>query len=207
MKKLSDHTEIITTKANTGGAVAIMDVKDYINEAHCQLNNKGHCKILNKDPTAANAKLLNDTIKRFKKEKLLKEKIADGLKVSNPKTPKFYMQPKLLKKITLVNHVKSLYTNIPNNEGIKAAREAYDKHSSKSVSTKVKITFLSLIPTLYKTLYSTALTIYNLWDVQWAQFVFQHSLIFLWHNLKQNIYACTFMSKFYYFHDTRTIFS
>ena len=40
MKELSDHTDIIITKHNKGGAVAIMDVKDYINEAHCQLNNK-----------------------------------------------------------------------------------------------------------------------------------------------------------------------
>ena len=31
--------------------------------------------------------------KDSKKEKLLKEKIADGLKVSNSKNPKFYMQP------------------------------------------------------------------------------------------------------------------
>ena len=44
--------------------------------------------------------------------------------------------------------VKSLYTNIPNNEGIKAVREAYDKQPSKSVSTEVIITFLSLILTL-----------------------------------------------------------
>ena len=44
--------------------------------------------------------------------------------------------------------VKALHTNIPNNEGIKDVREAYDKHSSKSVSTKVIITFASLIPTL-----------------------------------------------------------
>ena len=44
--------------------------------------------------------------------------------------------------------VKSLYTNIPNNEGIKAVREAQGKHPSKSVSTKVAITFLSLSLTL-----------------------------------------------------------
>ena len=36
MKELSDHTEIIITKADKGGAVVIMDVKDYINEAHRQ---------------------------------------------------------------------------------------------------------------------------------------------------------------------------
>ena len=40
MKELRDRTDIIITKDNKGGAVAIMDVKDYINEAHCQLNNK-----------------------------------------------------------------------------------------------------------------------------------------------------------------------
>ena len=44
--------------------------------------------------------------------------------------------------------VKSLYTYILNNKCIKAVREAYDKHPSKSVSTKVIITFLSLILTL-----------------------------------------------------------
>ena len=44
--------------------------------------------------------------------------------------------------------VWSLYTNIPNNEGIKAVREAYDNHSTKAVATKVILTFLSLILTL-----------------------------------------------------------
>ena len=98
MKELSDHTDIIITKADQGGAVVIMDVEDYINEAHRQLNNKDHYEILNKDPTTTNAKLVNDAIQRFKKEILLKENIADGLKVSNSKTPKFYMQPKIHKK-------------------------------------------------------------------------------------------------------------
>ena len=43
--------------------------------------------------------------------------------------------------------VKSLYTNIPNNEGIKVVREANDKHPSTAVSKKVTIIFLSLIIT------------------------------------------------------------
>ena len=46
--------------------------------------------------------------------------------------------------------VKSLYTNILNNEGTKAVREAYGKHRFKSVSTNIIITFLSLILTLNK---------------------------------------------------------
>ena len=42
MKELSHHTDIIITKADKEGAVVIMDAKDYINEAHRQLNNKDH---------------------------------------------------------------------------------------------------------------------------------------------------------------------
>ena len=42
----------------------------------------------------------------------------------------------------------SLYTNIPNNERIKAVRKAYDKHPSKTVETKEIVTFFSLILTL-----------------------------------------------------------
>ena len=40
------------------------------------------------------------------------------------------------------------YTPTSLTMSIKAVREAYDKHPSKSVSTKVIITFLSLILTL-----------------------------------------------------------
>ena len=39
--------------------------------------------------------MVNETVERFKNEKLLPKKTADGLKVSNPKTPKFYISPKI----------------------------------------------------------------------------------------------------------------
>ena len=42
---------------------------------------------------------------------------------------------------------KSLYTSIPNAEGIKAVKESFDKHTSTNVATDV-ITFLALILTL-----------------------------------------------------------
>ena len=41
--------------------------------------------------------MVNETIQRFKNEKLLPQKIADGLKITNPKTPKFYISPKIHK--------------------------------------------------------------------------------------------------------------
>ena len=98
LKELSDHTDIIISQADKQGAAIVMGVKHYVDEAHSQLNYKDHYKKLNKDPATTNAKLVDDTIQRFKKAKLLKEKIADRLKVSNPKTPEFYMQPKIRNK-------------------------------------------------------------------------------------------------------------
>ena len=207
MKELSEREDIIITKADKGSAVVIVDVKDYIKEPERQLNNSENYRKLQEDPTATNMKLVNDTIERFKKQKLINEKVAEGLKRNDPKTPKFYLRPKIhkegnpgrpvvstvnwhtaniskyvdyhlqpivkeipsyvkntqdfLKKLEKVKDisqetllvtldVKSLYTNIPNNEGIKTVKESYEKYKEKTVSTKVIITFLSLILTLNK---------------------------------------------------------
>ena len=39
MKELSERVDITITKADKGGAVVIVDVKDYIKQAERQLNN------------------------------------------------------------------------------------------------------------------------------------------------------------------------
>ena len=44
--------------------------------------------------------------------------------------------------------VRSLYTNIPNVEGISAVKRAFDNYSEKTTTTKVITTFLELILTL-----------------------------------------------------------
>ena len=41
--------------------------------------------------------MVNDTLDRFKNENLLSKTTAEGLKVINPKTPKFYITPKIHK--------------------------------------------------------------------------------------------------------------
>ena len=44
--------------------------------------------------------------------------------------------------------IKTLYTNIPNNEGIAAMKRKRDNYTKKTVATKVITTFLALILTL-----------------------------------------------------------
>ena len=100
LKELADRNDIIITKADKGGAVVIIDVEDYVKEAEHQLSNKDGYKKLQYDPTQTHSRLVNDTITRFKNDKLITENIAKGLQVQQPETPKFYIRPKIQKQET-----------------------------------------------------------------------------------------------------------
>ena len=95
MEELAKRKDIFITNADKGGAVVIMDVEKYINEANRQLSDKSSYKKLQEDPTLQHSNLVNDTMNRFKKRNLLSKKLADGLKSVNAKTPKFYISPKI----------------------------------------------------------------------------------------------------------------
>ena len=97
MKDPSIRDDIIITKAGKGGAVVIIDVDDYLNEANRQLNNKEFCKEIPNDPTELNRKKVNNAIKELKSAKLLDEKIAKKLEVQEAKALAFYMFPKIQK--------------------------------------------------------------------------------------------------------------
>ena len=95
LKDLSKQDDIIITNADKGRAVVIMDVNDYIGEAKRQLNEPRNYKVLAKDPTTTNNDLINQTIDRFTKEQLINDNIANGLKNPSPRTPQFYISPKM----------------------------------------------------------------------------------------------------------------
>ena len=75
-----------------------MAVNDYIREAKYQLNDPRNYKVLAKDPTTTNNNLINQTIDRFTKEQLINDNIASGLKNPSPRTPLFYIPPKIHKE-------------------------------------------------------------------------------------------------------------
>ena len=75
-----------------------MDVNDYIREAKRQLNEPRNYKVLAKDPTTTNNDLINQTIDRFTKEQLINDNIANGLKNPSPRTPQFYISPKIQRR-------------------------------------------------------------------------------------------------------------
>ena len=75
-----------------------MDVNDYIRHAKCLLNDSKNYKVLAKGPTSTNNDLVNQIIHRFTKEQLINENIANGLKNPSPRTPQFYISPKIHKE-------------------------------------------------------------------------------------------------------------
>ena len=100
-KDLLKRDDIIITNAGKGIAVVTMDVNDHAREAKRQLNHSKNCKVLAIDPTTSNNELVNQTTDRFKKEQLINENIANGLKNQSPGTLQFYLQ-KFTKKATQV---------------------------------------------------------------------------------------------------------
>ena len=82
--------------------------------------------------------------------------------------------------------VKSLYTNIPNIEGIAATRKWLQNSPLQSVLTKVVTTFLALI--LTKTSCSIPKIICKLEVVPWEVYVHHLTQTSLWQNLRKNIF-------------------
>ena len=193
------------TKVDKGGATVIVDVKDYVQEANRQLQDTQYYRELNYNPTEDHANLICNTPDEFRNNHELDEDIAEGLKPIEPRTPRFYLLPKIHKDsnpgrpvIPSVNchtsnissfvdyhiqdfakslksyvkdttdfinkisnlgelpeesylvtmDVKALYTNIPNDEGLQALKEALDQKQNQSVASKVMVTLMSLILTL-----------------------------------------------------------
>ena len=90
--------DTVITDADKGGAVVILDVEEYIKEAETQLHNTENYKRLNHNPTTTNNEAVSKIIKRFHNENLISKNIAEGLKIESPKSPHFYLKPKLHKE-------------------------------------------------------------------------------------------------------------
>ena len=96
ISEFSKREDLVFTKADKGGAIVILDVKDYIEKANKELKDENYYKRIIHDPTHINIwKSLTTPLKRFI---VLAKNIADNLKTTNAKTPDFYITPKVHKK-------------------------------------------------------------------------------------------------------------
>ena len=87
----------IITKADKGGAVVILDIKDYIDEANRQLNHTNNYEQLDFDPTELHTEKIKSEINNLKNENLLTLRTANSLLQEKIKTPEFHRLPKIHK--------------------------------------------------------------------------------------------------------------
>ena len=93
LEDLQEGDDIVIADADKGEAVT-----DYEEKAERQLNNKEHYCQLSKDQTAANNETVNNVVGRFQKENLITKNVAEGLKTTSTRTPRFYIQAKIHKQ-------------------------------------------------------------------------------------------------------------
>ena len=98
LQRLKERQDIVITKADKGGATVIWDVEDYIRESERQLNNENFYRKLDHNPIQEHVNLINNTLEDFKDNNELSPEIVEGLKPSEPKTPRLYMLPKIHKE-------------------------------------------------------------------------------------------------------------
>jgi hypothetical protein len=92
-KKMCD---IIIKPADKGSAVVVMNKSDYITEAHCQLSGRYYIP-LNLDPTQAHAREVNDILDAMLQRGEIPPKCHEYLHNLKPRTPNFYLLPKIHK--------------------------------------------------------------------------------------------------------------
>ena len=86
---LQERDDIIITKAEKGGAVIILDIKDYIDEANRQINDTKNYKQL--DPTELHTEKVKSEINNLKNENLSTLKTANSLLDEKTKAPEFHL--------------------------------------------------------------------------------------------------------------------
>ena len=89
IKELHEREETIITKANKGGAIAIVAANNYKKEAERRLNNTNNYRKLQKDPTATNINYYMIE-QKHSKNKNYYIKVSEELKKNDQKTPKLF---------------------------------------------------------------------------------------------------------------------
>lgn len=97
LKDLSKMKHLIINKADKGGAVVIQNTVDYIRQSEKELSDLRFYKKVDNDLTEDHASLINQTIDRLTDEGKISRKIAEILRVHNPRTPQIYFLLKIHK--------------------------------------------------------------------------------------------------------------
>ena len=97
LKQLKQNPHIIIKKADKGSAVTVMNTLDYIREGYRQLSNSNYYIELDTDPTPTFNQLVQTLIDQMLREDFIDDRVHRSLTNKDPKTPNFYLLPKIHK--------------------------------------------------------------------------------------------------------------
>ena len=97
----SDRT-IVVKEADKGSGVVVWDREDYITEAESQLGDSEVYSRLDNDPSERLHQIISDTLKKISDRGDLDQTTLDYLMVNNPRLGRFYLLPKIHKRLNSV---------------------------------------------------------------------------------------------------------
>lgn len=90
---MSEHPEIIVTRADKGNVTVALDRTEYFRKMNAMLNDRNTYSIVKRDPTSKISTRLIDLVNRWKKKEYISE--ARFLHVSDSVLPRTYGLPKI----------------------------------------------------------------------------------------------------------------
>ncbi|XP_069472857.1 uncharacterized protein [Ambystoma mexicanum] len=100
LKGLLVNDSIIIRKADKGGAVVILNRKDYIDECMRQLEDGQSYQRLDENPTQKLETMIHLKVTKAEERRWITKKEAEFLRADKPRTPQFYILPKIHKSLT-----------------------------------------------------------------------------------------------------------
>lgn len=148
LKELQENDTFVIKPADKGGAIVIWDKTDYRNEAQRQLNNISHYTKTRRDLTVSHTLEINQYLREMFTKNIITSQEFEFLRIKNPRTPIFYLLPKIHKTNTPGRPIISA-VNSPT-EKISQYVDYYLKPLATSTKSYIKDTtdFLSKLSTI-----------------------------------------------------------
>ena len=99
LRNLRNDDSIVIKSADKGSAVVVWDREDYLREADNHLLDQGVYKECSKDPLPGLQKLISDTLKKVLDKGEISKDLHAYLLVNNPRLGRFYLLPKIHKRL------------------------------------------------------------------------------------------------------------
>ena len=137
---LRDDTSIIIKEADKGSGIVVWDREDYLAEARTQLKDKDVYQELKGNIVGPLEKIIKSVLRKVRDRKDISDETLDYFLVNNPKLGRFYLLPKIHKRLYNVPGRPVISNSGYYTENISAFLEYHLKPISQKVKSYIKDT-------------------------------------------------------------------